>query len=150
MQYHVPLWGIQWGCIFAFSQGIPIIYSVCRMIICQFRLSSLGRKVKFSCCRPGLFSLSLLHPFQHCNAQAFLPLGLGFLGTEKHPCTITPGICICIFSLLDYYLIFACVGHLPHSRKCQLCTYSWQQLGGAVGASSAYLKVNLTAPLHAS
>ena len=103
------------GCIFAFSQGIPIIYSVCRKIICQFRLSSLGRKVKFSCCRPGLFSLSLLHPILHFNAQAFLPLGLGFLGTEKHPCTITPGICICIFSLLGCYSIFACVGHLPHS-----------------------------------
>ena len=90
MQYHVPLWGIQWRCIFAFSQGIPIIYSVCRKIICQFRLSSLGRKVKFSCSRPGLFSLSLLHPILHFNAQAFLPLGLGFLGTEKHPCTLTP------------------------------------------------------------
>ena len=45
------------GCFFAFSQGIPNIYFVCRTIICQFHLSSLDRKAAFSCSWPS-FSLS--------------------------------------------------------------------------------------------
>ena len=78
------------GCIFAFSQGIPNIYSVCRIIIFQFHLGSPGRRAKFSCSWPSFFPLTFtpLPTFQ-C-ILAFPPLGLDFLLPEKHPCILPP------------------------------------------------------------